>query len=165
MRWRLLALGRHQELTGRLPGQVTDLQNRSGPDLKVVNFEQTRPRGCHRFGATPLAEGTVPIAKSDQAQRIRALCRALFDNGDHREGSGLSRYSTRNGGRVAKTRGYSSTLSKTRTNANAVAITSRPLVKVQSRKFRKSKCNDNSAKDDSVCCFAHGSSSLARREL
>jgi hypothetical protein len=115
----------HQELTGRFPGQGADFDNISGTDLKVVNFEQTHPRGCHRFAATPLAGANRANSQERQTQRIRALCRALFDNGDRCEGSGLSHYSTRNGGRVAKTRGCSSTPSKTRTNANAVAISSR----------------------------------------
>ena len=32
----------------------------------MVNFEQTHPRGGYRFKATPLAEGTVRIPKSDK---------------------------------------------------------------------------------------------------
>jgi hypothetical protein len=41
-------------------------ENNSAPDLKVVNFEQTHPRGRHKFGATPLAGKIVPIPKSDK---------------------------------------------------------------------------------------------------
>jgi hypothetical protein len=59
---------------------VAGLENNSGPDLKVVNFEQTHPRGRHRFAATLLARGTVPIPSSDKHKeyaRYAAHCLAM----------------------------------------------------------------------------------------
>jgi hypothetical protein len=43
----------------------------------VVNFEQTDPRGCHRFATTPLAGASMPIFKSDKHEeyaRYAAHC-------------------------------------------------------------------------------------------
>ena len=161
LRWRLLAFGRAPSLLAEFPGQVVDLENNREPNLKVVNFEQTHPRGCHRFGATPLAEGNRANFQERQAQRIRAICRALFDNGDGCEGPELSRYSTRNGGRVAKARRCSSTPFKTRINANAIATTSRPLGQGAVAKIPQIKNGTIKApEDDPYATSLHGSSSL-----